>query len=957
MGRALHVSRSLPPIISSARIVTSIEKPNCLSPSPESALSDCNNGDLSLHSRLYPNIAFSPSPTRQSALGPKFMSRVRHNIVLARSFSSITELSESEWPETDDDYVTDSGHCMVTYQDRGSMPVVLEHHEHKAFETETETDAEAFAGTLTDLHCGSRSHRLSAQREQVQQAVHLTEAETDADTVTSSYKEDEQLCYGTKKGGTCFETESDTDSGSHRLSARRKQVWQVVHATETETDADSIASISDEEVHLDHRESNYEACDEMECGTDGGSRQLFTDWQAGFATESETDADIVSSTSNEVKHLHHGRHKFGLHHQNLVETDKNEHLHGGRLNFGSRHGPAECEQVQRIRQATTETDLETDMAMETDETENLNDEKIKMYDPEGGYSSEAGWSSSETDHLQEQRQGDHVSETEVTGSDLSHWAETDEKEPLQLWKGDADGVDTGSSTLTRGLERPCTKERSASRSTRYDEAPDRSRGRDRGLERPSKKERSSGLSPRTMRDDDSDEVEIESDLEGELQEEIERQMAADQKVERPSITWGILLTKDIRQEARQNVLKYLETEGIETAELARIELPSKVDVMQTRLGFLRKIGLDNDAINNYPLILGCSVQKNMVPVLKYLKKLGFPQAWVSMVLKKYPMILHASVVIDILPVIYFLRGLDIDADDLPRVILRYPDVLGFKTEGTMSTSVAYLVSMGVSLRLVGHMLTEHPEILGMRVASVIKPRFEYLMSLGIPQLIVAKILARRPHVLGYDVEKRMQSNVNLLLELGVKKEAISGMVAQFPEILGRFFAHFVRDRVKWFQEHLEVDSDGVARMIEMMPQVVLMPIGMAHERIRFLKSELFSSVEVGSMVSQCPQILVSSITDSLRPNLTFLTREMKRPRTEVLEFPTFFTYSLRARIRPRFQALTDKDAHCSLDWLLNCSDLEFQKRLKAGFVSDEGLGLKFVMGGLLPRKPALEEKA
>lgn len=458
-----------------------------------------------------------------------------------------------------------------------------------------------------------------------------------------------------------------------------------------------------------------------------------------------------------------------------------------------------------------------------------------------------------------------------------------------------------------------------------------------------------------IRDSDSDSVEVESDLEGELQAEMERQMEAEPKVTRPSITWGILLTQEHRRTTREIVIEYLNSEGINTSELMCIELPTSVDVMQTRLGFLRKLGLDNDSINNYPLVLGCSVQKNMVPVLKYLKKIGILQHCVAGLLRKYPMILHASVVIDILPVIYFLRGLDIDSMDIPTVLTRYPDVLGFKTEGTMSTSVAYLVSMGVKMRHVGRMLTEYPEILGMRVACVIKPKVEYLMSLGIPQLIVARILERRPQILGYDLDHRMQYNVSQLLEVGVQQEAIPGMVAQFPELLGRVFSPTLGAHVDWLKESLELDSDGVARIIEKMPQVIFLKEEVAMGRIKFLKSQRFTAKEIGVMATRCPQILVSSLDESLKPNITFLTREMKRTRQEVTEFPACLTYGLETRIRPRFKALRERDAKCSLEWLLNCSDGKFQRRLQAGYAGDEDAGHAFVMGGLLPGRSEKDE--
>lgn len=447
----------------------------------------------------------------------------------------------------------------------------------------------------------------------------------------------------------------------------------------------------------------------------------------------------------------------------------------------------------------------------------------------------------------------------------------------------------------------------------------------------------------------------ESDSEMDLEAESMRQMEPERKVTRPSVTWGVLLTQENRRIAQETVLEYLKGEGINTSELAEIELPTAVEVMKQRLGFLRKLGLNNDDINYYPLMLGCSVQKNMVPVLKYLNKIGLARQYVPMLLRKYPNILHASVVIDILPVIYFLQGLDIDPAHIPNVLLRYPDLFAFKQEGTMSTSVAYLVSIGVKMRAIGGMLTEYPELMGMRVASVIKPRVEYLISLGIPQSIVARILERRPHLLGYDLVHRMQDNVGHLLTIGVKEAALPAVIAQYPEVLGRVFDKSLQVRIEWLKEQLQVDSDGIARMTEKMPQLLFLKNNVVLERIGFLKSMKFSSKEVAAMVISCPQILVLSIDDSLKPNMNFLVRHMKRSLKEVAEFPAYLTYSLETRIRPRYKVMQEKGIKCSLSWFLNCSDGKFEKRMEADSEDSGDAGPTFVMGGLLPGKQEKEE--
>ncbi|XP_044460285.1 transcription termination factor MTERF4, chloroplastic [Triticum aestivum] len=112
-----------------------------------------------------------------------------------------------------------------------------------------------------------------------------------------------------------------------------------------------------------------------------------------------------------------------------------------------------------------------------------------------------------------------------------------------------------------------------------------------------------------------------------------------------------------------------------------------VDVMRERVKFLRSLGLGPDDLAAYPLALGSSVRKNMVPVLDYLGKIGVRRDELPHLLRRYPQVLHAGIVVDLAPVVKYLQGVDVKPDDVPRVLERYPELLGFKLEGTCPVPV------------------------------------------------------------------------------------------------------------------------------------------------------------------------------------------------------------------------------------------------------------------------------
>ncbi|KAL5731893.1 Transcription termination factor mterf4 [Ranunculus cassubicifolius] len=416
--------------------------------------------------------------------------------------------------------------------------------------------------------------------------------------------------------------------------------------------------------------------------------------------------------------------------------------------------------------------------------------------------------------------------------------------------------------------------------------------------------------------------------------------------EMPTVTWGVVQGRKEKLVSRVIICDYLKNLGIIPDELEHLELPSTVEVMKERVEFLQKIGLNIDDINEYPLMLGCSVRKNIIPVLGYLEKVGIQRSKLGEFVKNYPQVLHASVVVELVPVVRFLRGLDVEKQDVGYVLQKYPELLGFKTEGTMSTSVAYLVSIGVSPRDIGPMITQYPYMLGMRVGTVIKPIVDYLVSLGIPKKILARMFEKRAYILGYDLEETIKPNIECLLSFGVRKEALASVIAQYPQILGLPLKAKLSTQQYFFNLKLKVDPDGFARVIEKMPQIVSLNQNVILKPIEFLRGRGIPAGDIAKMVVKCPQ-LVALRVELMKNSFYFFKIEMKRSLEELVEFPEYFTYSLESRIKHRYYKLSSKGVKFSLSWLLNCSDQRFEERLQADYIEIESAGPSFSMGGKL----------
>lgn len=420
---------------------------------------------------------------------------------------------------------------------------------------------------------------------------------------------------------------------------------------------------------------------------------------------------------------------------------------------------------------------------------------------------------------------------------------------------------------------------------------------------------------------------------------------------------SLLEMKKEKAENRARTYEFLSDLGIVADELDGLELPTTVEVMKERVDFLHSLGLTIADINNYPLVLGCSVKKNMIPVLDYLSKLGVRKSTFTDFLRRYPQVLHSSVVIDLMPVVKYLQGLDIKLADIPRVLERYPELLGFKLEGTMSTSVAYLIGIGLGRRKLGEVLTRYPEILGMRVGRIIKPFVEYLESLGLPKLAVARLVENRPHILGFNLEDKVKPNVAALMEFGVREDSVRSVIAQYPELLGMELKEKLLHQRSFFESNMLANHDEFGRIIEKMPQAIVLGSMAVLRHVDFLKQGGLSLKQVRKMVNGCPQILALDI-DVMRMSFKYFQMEMERDLEDLVEFPAFFTYSLESTIKPRHMMIAKRGLKCSLAWMLGCSDSKFEERMKYDSIGIEEMDIEpsFSMKSLLePREEDEDE--
>lgn len=93
--------------------------------------------------------------------------------------------------------------------------------------------------------------------------------------------------------------------------------------------------------------------------------------------------------------------------------------------------------------------------------------------------------------------------------------------------------------------------------------------------------------------------------------------------------------------------------------------------------------------------------------------------------------------------------------------------------------------------------------------------------------------------------------------------------------------------------------------------------------MKYLMKIGLSKKDVGFMVRRFSPLLGYSIEEVLRPKLEFLMNIMKKPVSEVVQYPRYFSYSLEKKIKPRYWVLKGRNMECSLRDMLGKNDEEF----------------------------------
>lgn len=379
-------------------------------------------------------------------------------------------------------------------------------------------------------------------------------------------------------------------------------------------------------------------------------------------------------------------------------------------------------------------------------------------------------------------------------------------------------------------------------------------------------------------------------------------------------------------------LEFLRNLSVETEFLDSLSIPEDVEIIKERLNFLESLGLDSvSTVNRCPPLIGCSVTRNFIPIIEFLKSIPLDTEEIKQILSEYPRILYFSVKIDIEPIMIYLQGLGLQKDEIGNVILRYPQILGFKVEGTLSTSVAFLVGLGVNLRAVSRIVLSEPTILGMKVGNNLLPKVNFFRGLMISDLETSQMIEVAPFVLTCCNLERMISIKEYFLSIGISEESLGKMLISLPDIL-RLECEILTQSIEiWIQEALDLEMPDLVKIVKKFPKFLLIRTEKAAMKVNSLRKCGFSQKQLGMLVTECPQVLGLKVEEAIIPRLDFLQGKMGRSVEELLDYPLFLLTQME-EIRQRQSYLEEAGiTSCSLRWIFECTEEQFKKRLGIEF--------------------------
>ncbi|KAF7135240.1 hypothetical protein RHSIM_Rhsim08G0251500 [Rhododendron simsii] len=365
-----------------------------------------------------------------------------------------------------------------------------------------------------------------------------------------------------------------------------------------------------------------------------------------------------------------------------------------------------------------------------------------------------------------------------------------------------------------------------------------------------------------------------------------------------------------------------------------LSIPIDEEVEQT-LSFFEKVearrgGLDmlgsRDAtfrylIESFPRLLLLSLEYHMKPMVNFLESIGVPRGCSRSILIVFPPILFSDIEKDIKPSIQAFKKVGAGIEDFAGMLLNYPWILSRSIQENYEEIRFFFEREKVPKVSVDLAIKSWPLLLGCSV-SKLKVMVEQFGELGVRNKKLGRVITRSPQLLLRKPQEVLQV-VSFLKDLGHEEETIGSLIGRRPDIFAASIEKTLKKKLD-FLATVGVSESHLPRVIRKYPGLFVCAVDRAMlPRMKYLLEIGLSERDVAFMVRRFSPLLGYDIDTVLRPKVEFLVNVMGKPLKNVVEYPRYFSYSLKKKIKPRYWLLKRRKVECSLKDMLGKNDEEF----------------------------------
>ncbi|XP_073146444.1 uncharacterized protein [Henckelia pumila] len=195
----------------------------------------------------------------------------------------------------------------------------------------------------------------------------------------------------------------------------------------------------------------------------------------------------------------------------------------------------------------------------------------------------------------------------------------------------------------------------------------------------------------------------------------------------------------------------------------------------------------SNAVKNWPLILGCSVNKLKLTVHQF-SEMGISNKKLGQIIATSPQLLLRKPQ-EITQVISFFKDVGLDEDAIARTLGRCPEIFAASVDKTLKKKLEFLSSVGISKTYLPRVIRKYPELFVCDVDRALLPRMRYLKKIGLSRKDIRSMVSRFSPLLGYSVEEVLQPKLEFLVNtMGFPLSE----VVEYP----RYFSYSLDKRIK-----------------------------------------------------------------------------------------------------------------------------------------------------------------